>query len=298
MARTALSFILLCLGTYSLKAEVIRVATYNVRNYLEVNRWLDGRYRPEFPKSEKEKAALRSVILAVHPDILVIQEMGTEPYLNELQADLKEAGIEYPYKFVAEGSDEERHVALLSRIKPIDLVTHIDMRFSYFGKDIPVKRGMMEVVFKTNGTKWKIFGLHLKSKWTDYEEDPSSNDRRRSEALACRSRILELQKKDQLPFLILGDLNDTKSTAPIRLLQFRGKNEVAAMVDAFDSRGDLWTHYYEAEDTYSRVDYLLKSPDFPAAVIGNHAHVYDGPGNLDASDHRLVWIDLDWEGMN
>lgn len=298
MARTALSFILLCLGPYSLKAEVIRVATYNVRNYLEVDRWVDSRYRPGFPKTEKEKAALRSVILSVHPDVLVIQEMGTEPYLKELQADLKEAGIEYPYQYVAKGSDEERHVALLSRIKPIDLVSHADMNFSYFKSDIPVKRGMMEVVFQTNGIKWKLFGLHLKSKWSDYDEDPHSNDRRRSEALACRGRILELQKRDELPFLIVGDLNDTKSTPPIRLLQYRGKNEVAAMVDAVDSRGDRWTHFYEAEDTYTRIDYILKSPDFPAAVIGNHAHVYDGPGYLDASDHRLVWIDLHWEGAN
>jgi hypothetical protein len=33
-------------------AESLRVATYNVRNYLEVDRWVDGRYRPQFPKPE------------------------------------------------------------------------------------------------------------------------------------------------------------------------------------------------------------------------------------------------------
>jgi endonuclease/exonuclease/phosphatase family metal-dependent hydrolase len=298
MARKALCIIFLCLSTYGLKAEVIRVATYNVRNYLEVDRWVDGRYRPNFPKSEEEKEALRYVIYSAHPDILVIQEMGTELYLNELQADLKEVGIHYPYLFVAKGSDKERHVALLSRVKPLELIAHTDMVFPYFENEIPVKRGMMEVVFQTNGIKWKIFGLHLKSKWSDYKDDPQSNDRRRSEALACRSRILDLQKQDELPFLILGDLNDTKSTPPVRLIQFRGKKEVAAAVEAKDSRGDRWTYYCEAEDVYTRIDYILKSPDFPFQVIGNQAHIYDGPFSLDASDHRLVWVDLDWEGAN
>jgi endonuclease/exonuclease/phosphatase family metal-dependent hydrolase len=298
MSWTVLHLIIFCVSTYNLTGEVIRVATYNVRNYLEVDRWVDGHYRPKFPKPEEEKQALRSIIISVHPDILVIQEMGPGPYLNELQADLKEAGIDFPYKYIAEASDEERHVALLSRIKPMELVTHDDLKFTYFQNEIPVKRGMMEVDFLTNGINWKLFGLHLKSKWSDYKEDPNSNERRRSEALACRSRILELQKKDGLPFLILGDLNDTKSTPPIRLLQFRGKNEVAGMVDTFDSRGDRWTHYFEAEDTYTRIDYILKSPDFPAAVMENHAHVYDGPGYLEASDHRLVWIDLEWEGVS
>ena len=280
----------------SLSAEIVRVATYNVQNYLEVNRWVDGRYRPDFPKPEVEKAALRKVILEVRPDVLILQEMGTGPYLGELQADLKEEGLDLPYRYVAEGSDEERHVALLSRIQPERVLTHSDLTFDYFGGETPVKRGMLEAVFQTQGQEWKVYALHLKSKWSDYKEDPLSNDRRRSEALACRKRILDLQKEDGLPFLVLGDLNDTKSTAPVRLLQFRGKTEVAAAVEAVDSRGDRWTHYYSKEDSYSRIDYILKSPDFPASVVGANAHIHDGPETLKASDHRMVWMDLDWKG--
>jgi hypothetical protein len=115
MTRAALWLLFILIAASGLKAEVVRVATYNVRNYLEVNRWADGRYRPNFPKPEEEKQALRAVILSVRPDILVIQEMGTGPYLEELQADLKEEGLDLPFAYVAEGADEDRHVALLSR---------------------------------------------------------------------------------------------------------------------------------------------------------------------------------------
>ena len=296
MTHKSLGLILLITGVFGfLHAEVLRVATYNVQNYLEVDRWLDGRYRPSFPKPEEEKTALRNIIIEVQPDVLVLQEMGTGPYLGELQADLRSEGLDLPYRYVVEGSDEERHVALLSRIEPTEVLAHSDLEFEYFDEMIPVKRGMLEAVFQTNGLKWKIYGLHLKSKWTDYKEDPLSNDRRRSESLACRKRILDRQKLDGMPFLVLGDLNDTKSTAPVRLLQFRGEEEVAAALEAFDSRGDRWTHYYSKEDSYTRIDYILRSPDFPAEVVGGRAHVYEGPDALIASDHRLVWVDLNWE---
>ena len=295
MKPRLLGLILLIFGiAEGLSAEVIRVATYNVQNYLEVDRWVDGRYRPSFPKPEVEKTALRNILLEVRPDVLVIQEMGTGPYLGELQADLKEQGLDLPYRYVARGSDEERHVALLSCLEPFEVLTHADLEFEYSGEKTVVKRGMLEAHFKTGGQEWKVFGLHLKSKWSDYKEDPHSNNRRRSESLACRDRILKLQKEDGLPFLILGDLNDTKSTAPIRLLQSRGKQTVAVALEAADSRGEKWTHFYKKEDSYSRIDYILKSPGFPAAAIGGRAHIYDGLDSLKASDHRLVWVDLDW----
>jgi endonuclease/exonuclease/phosphatase family metal-dependent hydrolase len=176
------------------------------------------------------------------------------------------------------------------------VLTHTDLTFQYIEETIPVKRGMMEAVFKTAGQPWKIYGLHLKSKWTDYDEDPGSDDRRRSEVLACRKRILERQTTDQLPFLIAGDLNDTKGSAAIRLLQARGETQVATLIDCLDSRGERWTHYYTNEDEYRRVDYLLKSPDFPAPLIGDQGYIFDGAEALVASDHRLVWIDLEWGG--
>ena len=291
----SVALILLASAGHSLAGDSVRIATYNVRNYLSVDRWLEGAYRRNFPKPEIEKRALRAVLLDVRPDVLVLQEMGPKAYLAELQADLKADGLDFPFSYVAQGSDEERHVALLSRLRPSKTYTHADLEFDYRGERIPVKRGLLEVTFERGDLGWRVYGLHLKSKWSDFEEDPSSDSRRRSEALACRKRILEMHQSDALPFLIVGDLNDSKASPPLRLIQNRGKTEVAHAVDCLDSRGHRWTHYYSKEDEYRRVDYILKSPDFPAKIPGDRGHIYDGPGALEASDHRLVWVDLEWE---
>ena len=173
-----------------------------MRNYLETDRWVDGSYRPNYPKPEKEKTALRKVLLEVRPDILILQEMGPEPFLLELQRDLKEEGLAFPHAYLAHASDKERHVALLSRLKPVALQTHQDLKFDYFGEIIPVKRGILEAVFQHGFLTWKVYGVHLKSRWTNVADDPLSARRRRSEALEIRKRIMELHEEDRLPYIL------------------------------------------------------------------------------------------------
>ena len=270
----------------------LRIATYNARNYLEVDRWVDGKYRRNYPKPEKAKTALRKVLLEVKPDILILQEMGPEPFLMELQRDLRKEGLALPHTFLARGSDEERHVALLSRLEPVALRSHQDLQFDYFGEMIPVKRGILEAVFRHGQWSWKVYGMHLKSKWSDVADDPLSAQRRRSEALEIRKRVMQQHKEDQLPYILAGDMNDARGNPPIRLLQDRGKTPVATIVECRDSRGEVWTYFYAKEETYSRVDYLFLSPDFPAMVKHGHGHIFDGAGSPEASDHRLVWMDL------
>ena len=68
--------------------DSVRVASINVQNYLLMDRWIDGRWKRDYPKPEKEKRALRSMINQVDPDVLLIQEMGDLPFLNELWMDL------------------------------------------------------------------------------------------------------------------------------------------------------------------------------------------------------------------
>ena len=69
-------------------AGSVRIASINVENYLPMDRWVDGKWRRDYPKPTKEKRALRSMINQVNPDILLIQEIGDLPYLNELWMDL------------------------------------------------------------------------------------------------------------------------------------------------------------------------------------------------------------------
>ena len=69
------------------------------------------------------------MIRALNADILVLQEMGAQPYLDELQHDLKSEGLDYPYAALATAADADRHVALLSK-RPLKAVTtHADLEW-------------------------------------------------------------------------------------------------------------------------------------------------------------------------
>jgi endonuclease/exonuclease/phosphatase family metal-dependent hydrolase len=273
------------------------VATYNVENYGLANRLTDSGYRRDYPKPEAEKQALRSVIRDVAADVLVLQEIGGRGYLEELQRDLRREGLDYPYAELGEGSDAERHVALLSRLPLKAVRRHARLEFSYLGGRETVKRGLLEAVLKAPGGDVTVFAVHLKSRLTDHPDDPLSSRRRAGEATAIRDLILRSFPVPSLArFLILGDCNDGRVSKALGFLQKRGRTVVAHLLTAEDTRGETWTHYYRREETYSRVDHILVSPALRPEVRGARAHIHDGPGVRQASDHRPVVVVLQGAG--
>ena len=137
---------LLCL--HSTYGESIRVATYNLNNYLVMDRHVGAVWRPSYPKPEAEKAIIREVIKQSLPDVLAVQEMGALPFLEELRADLAQDGVHYPYAIHMQGADEVRHVAVLSKLPPVEVVKHQDLDFKYQDRRELVKRGMLELTFE------------------------------------------------------------------------------------------------------------------------------------------------------
>lgn len=99
-------------------AQTIRVASYNLYNYLVMDRSVDGKWRKDYPKPEAEKSALRRAILDLKPDILAIQEIGSPAFLREIRADLRAEGLDYPHTAHLQGPDPDRSVAFLSRLPP------------------------------------------------------------------------------------------------------------------------------------------------------------------------------------
>ena len=128
--------------------ESVRIASYNLRNYLITDRLVEGTWLKAYPKPEVEKSIIQKGILAVKPDILVVQELGGMPFLFELKEDLKASGLDYPFLLLMEGEDSDRMTGLLSRIKPSYSVQHKDLEFKYFDEKRSVLRGMLEVGFK------------------------------------------------------------------------------------------------------------------------------------------------------
>jgi len=274
-------------------AQALTLATFNVENYTVADRMVDGVYRKAYPKPEKEKAAVAQVIAGIAPDILAVQEMGTQAYLDEFQRELRAAGQDFKFAVVLDAADPDRHVAVLAKFPCKEVKRHGEVATRYLEVSDVVKRGVLEVIFATDEGDLSVFVIHLKSKRTERPDDPESALQRAAEAEAVRDLVLaRFPHPAQAKFIICGDWNDTRSTRPVRALQKRGDTELGEILRAADSRGEAWTHYYRKEDSYSRLDYLLVSPALKPFVAGGQAKIWDGAGAGEGSDHRAVYVEL------
>jgi endonuclease/exonuclease/phosphatase family metal-dependent hydrolase len=86
----ALMFAIICCGAVA--AGTFRVATYNVKNYLDQP--TESRH---LVKSAEVRAKIRESIKAMNPDVLALEEMGTTNALLELRASLKAEGQDFPF---------------------------------------------------------------------------------------------------------------------------------------------------------------------------------------------------------
>jgi endonuclease/exonuclease/phosphatase family metal-dependent hydrolase len=294
--RFLCAFLCLFVAVALVSAETLTIATYNVENYGPANRLTADGYRKEYPKPEPEKRALRAVIRGLNADVLVIQEMGGQPYLDELRRDLKTEGIDYPHAALASAADADRHVALLSKRPLKNVTTHTDLQFAYFSGRETVKRGLLEAMITTAAGDLTIFAVHLKSRFTERADDPMSAIRRAGEATAIRDRLLKrFPAPAEASFIVLGDCNDGRTSKAVAFLQKRGKTEIATLLHGADSRGELWSHAYRREESYSRVDQIFVSPALLPAVQNKAARIYDADGVREASDHRPVFVVLTLE---
>ena len=273
-------------------AGTLTVATYNISNYTLTNRMTADGFRPDYPKPELEKTALRRVIQELDADVLALQEVGGPAYLRELQRDLRSDGCDYPFLAIFVHDDEPRHVAALSRRPFVATRKHDDLFVGYRGRNEPVRRGLLELRVALDDAEVTLFLVHLKSRYTERDDDPASADLRGGEAVAVRDRILEVfPDPTAARFMVLGDFNDHPRSRPVRALLKRGELTISHLLNAADSRGERWTHHYARNDAYSRVDHVLVSPGLLPWVAGS-AQIIDGDAVNLASDHRPVLVTL------
>lgn len=253
-----------------LGATPVTVVTWNVANYLPVSRRTQDGFRPDYPKPECEKAALRACLLGLLPDVVLLQEMGAAPYLREFQDDLASDGLPLPHAALGDGPDEDRHVALLSRwpLRAVrTLVPEVRSPRAASGKSEPApedaqeaasRRGALVAVVDTPDGPLCVCVLHLKSRRTVDELDPEARAWRAAEARALRDALeTSAEVRSGMPVVLGGDCNSGPASAELAALATRGERTLWRRLPATDFSGATWTYARTSTGDYGTIDHLF-----------------------------------------
>jgi endonuclease/exonuclease/phosphatase family metal-dependent hydrolase len=284
------------LGSISFAAETFRVATYNIETYLDQ----PTESRPHIKPAEA-KAKVCESIEAMKPDVIALEEMGTTNALLELRASLKADGLDFPFWEHVSGADTNIHVAVLSKFPIVARHPHTNDFFLLDGRRFQVKRGFAEVEIQaaTNFT-FTLIVAHLKSRLQTPNADEA--EERFAEAKVLRGIIDEHFKANpNAKLIILGDFNDTKDSDSTKEIIGRGKfkltdtrpaerngDNAPAEPPYFEPRNLAWTYFYGADDTYSRIDYILLSPAMARDWVKAETYIPMIPNWGIGSDHRPI----------
>jgi endonuclease/exonuclease/phosphatase family metal-dependent hydrolase len=290
------TILLLAVAEIHISAGTVRVATYNLETYLDA----PTANRPHV-KTDAAKAKIRESILALSPDVLALEEMGTTNALLELRASLKNDGLDFPFWEHVSSFDTNIHIAVLSKLPIVARRPHTNECFLLDGKKFQVKRGFAEVdIQATNNFVFTLFAVHLKSHLTTADADEA--EERLGEAKVLRGILdARLTKEPNANFIVAGDFNDTKDSAPLRMILGHGKTKLFDPRPAerngdaapgeppyFEPRNVVWTYYFGKNDTYSRIDYLLFSPALKNRWLAAETFIPKTPNWGIGSDHRPI----------
>jgi len=295
--------VLLLFSVIPAGAETFRIAEYNVENYLDQ----PTESRRE-AKSTEAKAKIRESILALKPDVISFEEMGTTNALLELRASLKSAGLDFPYWEHVSGFDTNIHVAVLSKFPITARRPHTNDNYLLGGRRFSVSRGFLEVDIQvTPNYSFTLLGAHLKSKRPVPEGDQA--DMRLQEAKLLREKVdALLTARPGANVVVLGDFNDTKDSASTKALIGAGKTKLVDTRPAerngddapnanprFSPMNVTWTYYYGVEDSYARIDYILLSPGMARHWVKKETYIPSIPNWGVGSDHRPIVATFDTE---
>ena len=292
-------FVFSTLGVSASGAIHFRVATYNLENYLDE----PTESRPA--KSPQSKAKVQESILAMKPDVLCAQEMGSLTALEGLRADLAGKGLDFPFWEFVTGADTNGHIAILSRFPFAERLTRTNDYFLLNGRRFRVSRGFGEVEVQiTPRYTVTIIAAHLKS--TRPVPQANEEDLRIEEAKLLREEIdLRFAASPRVNLIVLGDLNDHKDSTSTKIVIGRGKHKLidtrpteqtnSNEADGTHHREVAWTHFFAKEDSYSRIDFVLLSPGVAREWVkaGTQVIVVTGWGLC--SDHRPLVAEFEAE---
>jgi endonuclease/exonuclease/phosphatase family metal-dependent hydrolase len=291
------------LGTASLLAQApapapaaaappeFRVVSYNLRNWLRMERRVGGEVVAQAPKPESERAAAVRLLADLRPDVLGVCEIGTDEDVADLQARLAAAGVALPHRLLHQGADAERRLALLSRFPVIADNSVSDLRYTLGTQTLRFQRGLLDATLQvTPDYHLRLIGTHLKSRREVDEGDQAVM--RRHEAVLLREHVEKiLEVAPQTNLLLYGDFNDTKNEQPIKVIQGRfGEKNYLRDLGLEDADGHRFTYYWNFADSYDRIDFAFVNDGLWPEIDTRNSFVAKDPAWLKASDHRPLVI--------
>ncbi|RYD25900.1 MAG: endonuclease/exonuclease/phosphatase family protein, partial [Verrucomicrobiaceae bacterium] len=265
-----------------------RFITYNVENWLTMERRVDGKIQKGKPKPESEKKAVVEILVRHSPDIIGLCEVGKATDLAEIKERLKVAGLDLPHSHYTGGSDPTRHLALLSRFPIVSTAKPAETEYRLGGQTFAINRGILDATVEARGKSYRFLGVHLKSKRDSEQGD--QEEIRLHEARLLRRHLDSIFKGDpDARLIVYGDFNDTRSTPVLKTItgKYSAPTSLTA-IPAQDSRQTAWTHHWALHDIYSRVDFVMVARSLRQGVDFKAAKVIDDEGWEKASDHRPV----------
>ncbi|MBX9742401.1 MAG: endonuclease/exonuclease/phosphatase family protein [Chthoniobacterales bacterium] len=273
--------------------EPVVIASYNVNSYLSMSRWIDGIYKTRAGKPLSEKKALANVLAAIHPKILGLSEIGKPCDLTDLQQQLHGVGLDYSYSEYVQGSDSQRHLALLSCFPITERHSQGLIPLKVNGATLYSPRGILDVTLALRPDyQLRLICVHLKAKVS--VPSYSQSALREAEATFLHDYLHTiLTANPKMPLLVMGDFNDTKNSKA--LLTILGTPNLPDSFQALrlsDDHGEYWTEYWKEADVYSRIDYILFNQAAAAAITQAHSGIARPSFWQEASDHCALFTEL------
>jgi endonuclease/exonuclease/phosphatase family metal-dependent hydrolase len=275
------------------QAETIRFCSYNVKNWLLMDRKYGERVEIA-SKPEKEKARVVDIIRSINPEILGLCEIGGESDLMDLKQRLKLAGVDYPHYEVANGGDETRRLGLLSKFPIVGRNSQRNLSYTIGETVFPMQRGILDATVEVNPElKIRAVGVHLKSMREIPDADQSLM--RRNEAHLLRKHLDSILQADpKAKIVTYGDFNDRRHEPPIAAIMGDRAQPTTYMseVTLRDINGEVWTHFWDMADEYGRLDYFFISPEMRRHASWRGSFIYSSRDFDDASDHRPIVLNI------
>lgn len=274
----------------------------------------DGRlwWRREFmgrlirAKDPAAQKTLADRIAALDVDVLCAQEVENIEALEDFvrHFGLRDAG--FKHLSLIEGNDNRFiDVAVISKL-PFGAVTswrhHVhpdELSSPVFSRDLL----QAEILGPNRDVMLTVYVNHLKSKLARNDAERTRGDERRQLQAESVIDIID-NNPPRSPYLVVGDMNDTPDSQPLRAFDDAGltnalatAREIGGPYPSDDPTpppdGKPWTHRYRADGTttYELYDQIWASPDLADRIADAWIHRRTLRGG-NASDHDPAAIEL------